>query len=78
MNKPTDHLIEIVKGSIIEYPSLDDYLKKRGLRLEGLENIIQIAANQASFTALSATGKIYTWGDARYEACLGREVNSET
>lgn len=61
-----------------EYHSLDDYLRRKGHEFDGLENMKQIAANQTSFTTLSTTGQVYTWGDTRYEACLGREANIET
>jgi len=37
-----------------------------------------IVANHTGFTALSSTGKVYTWGDPRYEACLGREISHNT
>ena len=41
------------------------------------EDFEQIAANQTTFTALSRTGQVWTWGDGRYESCLGREVYDE-
>ncbi|KAK5629445.1 hypothetical protein RRF57_005160 [Xylaria bambusicola] len=37
-------------------------------------DVIQIVAYETGFVALSLDGKVWTWGDERYAATLGREV----
>lgn len=41
----------------------------------GLHGIIQLVAYETGFGALSKAGQVWTWGDERYGACLGRETN---
>jgi hypothetical protein len=69
--------VEFNKEEIKQYDSIKEY--RRGLcrRYRGLEEFKQIAANQTSFIALSSAGRVYSWGDPRYEACLGRDVTDE-
>ncbi|CCC07554.1 unnamed protein product [Sordaria macrospora k-hell] len=43
----------------------------------GFPDIVQLLAHSTGFAALSSTGEVYTWGDERYEGCLGREVTDE-
>ncbi|KAI0973138.1 regulator of chromosome condensation 1/beta-lactamase-inhibitor protein II [Xylaria arbuscula] len=40
----------------------------------GMSDIIQLVAYETGFVALSLDGKVWTWGDERYSATLGREV----
>ncbi|KAI1173066.1 regulator of chromosome condensation 1/beta-lactamase-inhibitor protein II [Nemania sp. FL0916] len=40
----------------------------------GMGNITQLTAFDAGFVALASDGKIWTWGDERYAATLGREA----
>jgi hypothetical protein len=68
---------EFNQEEIKQYDSITDYRRGICRRYGGFEEFNQIAANQTSFTALSSAGKVYTWGDARYEACLGRDVTDE-
>jgi alpha-tubulin suppressor-like RCC1 family protein len=68
---------EVTSENVSQYASLHAYIEKQGTVFEGLEEIKQIAANQTTFTALSVNGTVYTWGDGRYEACLGREITDE-
>lgn len=37
-------------------------------------HIVQLAAFETGFVALSHDGSVWSWGDERYIACLGREV----
>lgn len=53
---------------------MEGYIQGIGRKFNGFEEFKQIVANQTGFTAVSSTGKVYTWGDGRYEACLGREI----
>jgi len=69
--------VEFTPENINQYNSLRHIPKKKEDAFEELETIKQLVASETSFTALSSTGKVYTWGDARYEACLGREVTAE-
>ncbi|KAK4214449.1 regulator of chromosome condensation 1/beta-lactamase-inhibitor protein II [Rhypophila decipiens] len=40
--------------------------------------IIQLIAYETGFVALSSKGTVYTWGDERYSACLGRQVTDDS
>ena len=68
---------EINGSKVIEYKSLDPYRDSLGDNFGDFEDFEQIVANETTFTALSKAGKVWTWGDGRYEACLGREVSKE-
>lgn len=46
-----------------------------GHTFTGMHHIIQLAACETSFIALSRDGKVYTWGDERYAAVLGRDIS---
>ena len=39
--------------------------------------VIDVVANCTSFTALTAAGTVYTWGDERIVGRLGRETSTE-
>lgn len=45
----------------------------RGQTFPDLPFCTQIVAYETGFAALTSEGNIYTWGDERYGACLGRE-----
>ncbi|KAI0542046.1 regulator of chromosome condensation 1/beta-lactamase-inhibitor protein II [Xylaria digitata] len=40
----------------------------------GMYDIVQLVAYETGFVALSRDGKVWTWGDERYSATLGRET----
>ncbi len=43
-----------------------------------LPGIARVAAYETGFAALTSDGgHVWTWGDGRYPACLGREVTEE-
>ncbi|KAK0635014.1 regulator of chromosome condensation 1/beta-lactamase-inhibitor protein II [Bombardia bombarda] len=44
----------------------------------GFPNVVQLVAYETGFAALSSTGQVWTWGDERYAACLGRDVDDDT
>ena len=73
----SNFLIELDQGAVKQYQALREYQQGNYLSLGEIGNIKQITANQTSFTALSTTGSVYTWGDPRYEACLGRDATEE-
>lgn len=57
-------------------PSLCDYLgAEDGQDFQGLPHCTQVVAYDIGFAALFADGSVYTWGDERYKACLGRDVS---
>jgi alpha-tubulin suppressor-like RCC1 family protein len=68
---------EFTSHGITQYDSLQAFAAKHSAFSESLADIKQIASNQTGFTALSSSGTVYTWGDGRYEACLGREITDE-
>ncbi|KAE8445478.1 hypothetical protein EG329_013368 [Mollisiaceae sp. DMI_Dod_QoI] len=69
---PTEGSASILK----QYDSFDAYLRNIGKELLHCRGALrQIVANQSSFTLLSGDCEVWTWGDGRYEACLGREVS---
>ncbi|KAH6656777.1 regulator of chromosome condensation 1/beta-lactamase-inhibitor protein II [Truncatella angustata] len=43
--------------------------------LKEMGNLAQIVAYETGFAALNAKGEVYTWGDSRYPACLGRDTD---
>ncbi len=70
-------------GTLRQFASVADLLARReaGAALAaaaGPPAIAQVVAYDAGFAALSrAPGQVWTWGDARYPACLGRDVDDE-
>ncbi|KAK6955943.1 hypothetical protein Daesc_003590 [Daldinia eschscholtzii] len=46
------------------------------LAFPGMGKIVQLVAYETGFAALSHDGRVWTWGDERYSACLGRQVTS--
>ncbi|KUI57734.1 Regulator of chromosome condensation [Cytospora mali] len=42
------------------------------------EDLHQFTSYETGFAALTSAGDVYTWGDERYAACLGREVTEDT
>jgi len=68
---------EIQGKLIIEYPTLQSFTEGNGQLLGDFEDFERIEANQTTFTALSKPRGVWTWGDGRYESCLGREVLEE-
>jgi len=41
------------------------------------DKIMQLVANETSFTALTVDQNVKTWGDARFPACLGRDISTD-
>ncbi|KAF7532357.1 hypothetical protein G7054_g8033 [Neopestalotiopsis clavispora] len=64
--------------TVHQYQSPTHYLKGNIQDyFHDLGNIIQIAAYETGFVALSNEGEVWSWGDGRFPACLGREVTDE-
>lgn len=43
----------------------------------GFRDLTQLVAYETGFAALTSTGQVWTWGDERYTACLGRESSDD-
>lgn len=43
----------------------------------GFPDAIQVVAYETGFAALTSQGHVWTWGDERYQPCLGREVTED-
>ncbi|KAI8965037.1 RCC1/BLIP-II [Daldinia sp. FL1419] len=69
-------------GTIAEYDGRDTIYQYSSTptgtpeqqNFSGMGNIIQLVAYETGFVALSHDGHVWTWGDERYGACLGRQV----
>ncbi|PSS20506.1 hypothetical protein M430DRAFT_27546 [Amorphotheca resinae ATCC 22711] len=69
----------IKQYDLLEYDWFPSYLEKDGKVFEELDGTVtQIVANRTTFTALTSTGNVYTWGDEMYKERLGREVSSSS
>lgn len=62
-------------GNIHQYASMSDLVSGHKKAIySGFPELAALVAYDAGFAALSATGRVWTWGDERYGACLGREI----
>ncbi|KAI1428744.1 regulator of chromosome condensation 1/beta-lactamase-inhibitor protein II [Xylaria sp. FL1777] len=65
-------------GTITQHaPQLGPTQAERKI-FSGMHDIIQLVAYETGFVALSLDGKVWTWGDERYSATLGRETTIHT
>lgn len=63
-------------GSVRRYQSLDRFLSQdKGQTFPQIPPCKQVVAYETGFAALTHTGQVYTLGDERYSACLGREAS---
>ncbi|KAI1376088.1 RCC1/BLIP-II [Hypoxylon crocopeplum] len=60
--------------NICQYPSKPIASAHEQQKLSGMGTVIQLVAYETGFVALSQDGRVWTWGDERYGACLGRPV----
>ncbi|KAG9248165.1 regulator of chromosome condensation 1/beta-lactamase-inhibitor protein II [Calycina marina] len=72
-----DKICQLKGNAVIQYSSAEDYRKGIYETLEDIGAVIQLEAGQTGFTALTTTGKVYSWGDERYGQCLGREIDED-
>ncbi|TQS34779.1 hypothetical protein Golomagni_04827 [Golovinomyces magnicellulatus] len=70
--------IAIENGALRLFDSLQNFRNGIGKLIENCQKFTHVVANQTSFTALSSRGDVWTWGDPRYSACLGREILCES
>ncbi|KAI1418257.1 RCC1/BLIP-II [Hypoxylon sp. FL1857] len=61
-------------GIISQYTSQPVAGTHEQQRFTGMGQIAQLVAYETGFVALSCDGHVWTWGDERYSACLGRPV----
>ncbi|KAI1083943.1 RCC1/BLIP-II [Whalleya microplaca] len=61
-------------NTIFQYSS--GPVTQKGVKQEfsGMGQIIQLGAFETGFVALTQDGHVWTWGDERYAACLGRDI----
>ena len=65
-------------SSILQSPSMEDLVfRAETTTFAGFPRISQIVAYETGFAALGSDGRVWTWGDDRYPACLGRDVTAE-
>ncbi|KAH8687857.1 regulator of chromosome condensation 1/beta-lactamase-inhibitor protein II [Tricladium varicosporioides] len=59
-------------SNICTYASLHEYQARKHQTSVKSSIIKQVVANRTSFHALTMNGSVISWGDPRYEACMGR------
>ncbi|KAL2021536.1 hypothetical protein VTK56DRAFT_7035 [Thermocarpiscus australiensis] len=65
--------------TIHQYASIRSLLSDSPTRsFPNFPGITQLVAYETGFAALSSTGQVWTWGDERYAACLGRDPTDES
>ncbi|KAI0194796.1 regulator of chromosome condensation 1/beta-lactamase-inhibitor protein II [Xylaria flabelliformis] len=70
-------IVAIYNGhdAIVQYAALPQSAGTESSQtFSGMHDIIQLVAYETGFVALSRDGKVWTWGDERYSATLGREI----
>ncbi|KAL1841682.1 hypothetical protein VTJ49DRAFT_6721 [Mycothermus thermophilus] len=69
------------QDALRQYPSISDLISNAtpSSIFPNYPATTQIVAYATGFAALDpSTGRVWTWGDERYSACLGRDVNHES
>ncbi|SPQ27291.1 563afc7f-6258-41e5-9ae7-9ed4d0bdc484 [Thermothielavioides terrestris] len=62
-----------------QYPSIRHLLANNPSHtFPNFPDITQLVAFETGFAALSSFGRVWTWGDERYTACLGREPSDDS
>ncbi|PSR90510.1 regulator of chromosome condensation 1/beta-lactamase-inhibitor protein II [Coniella lustricola] len=71
--------VRSASGAVKQFESFKDLLNNfPGRGFPELQTCRQVVAYDAGFAALTTTGAVYTWGDERYGACLGREITGDS
>ncbi|KAI1117454.1 regulator of chromosome condensation 1/beta-lactamase-inhibitor protein II [Nemania sp. NC0429] len=66
-------------GAIVQYASqLRPTEARASQTFSGMRDIVQLVAFETGFVALSRDGKVWTWGDERYAATLGRDITASS
>ncbi|KAI1486781.1 RCC1/BLIP-II [Biscogniauxia mediterranea] len=62
-------------GSIQQYDSMRSFAQaSEQRRFPETKQVVQLVAYETGFVALTRDGCVWSWGDERYAACLGREI----
>ncbi|KAI1817584.1 regulator of chromosome condensation 1/beta-lactamase-inhibitor protein II [Poronia punctata] len=71
-------LIAVYDGidTVTQHPLLPSPGSEKVQTYSGMGDIVQLVAYETGFAALARTGKVWTWGDERYAAPLGREITT--
>ncbi|KAK3304598.1 regulator of chromosome condensation 1/beta-lactamase-inhibitor protein II, partial [Chaetomium strumarium] len=65
--------------TLYQYASINNLLLNNPSHtFPNFPDIAQLVAYETGFAALSSTGQVWTWGDERYAACLGREPSDDS
>ncbi|KAL2160870.1 hypothetical protein VTH06DRAFT_1067 [Thermothelomyces fergusii] len=81
--------VEASNGVVVVHDGVDTLLQYASLRsllardapshaFSGFRDVTQLVAYETGFAALTSTGRVWTWGDERYPACLGREPSDDS
>lgn len=62
------------RDTIYQYSSRHVVQAQEKEAFSEMGHIVQLVAYETGFVALSHDGRVWTWGDERYSACLGRQV----
>lgn len=63
-------------GAVHQYDSLHDLVTRAQPEpFPALPPCTHLTAYDTGFAALTPNGSVYTWGDERYSACLGRDIS---
>ncbi|KAK3683655.1 regulator of chromosome condensation 1/beta-lactamase-inhibitor protein II [Podospora appendiculata] len=66
------------QGCLHQYPSIHELAllsNSHRQSFPGFPSVAQLVAYETGFAALSSSGQVWTWGDERYAACLGRDID---
>ncbi|KAK4039125.1 E3 ubiquitin-protein ligase HERC2 [Parachaetomium inaequale] len=68
------------RHSLNQYPSISSLLSQDSPShtFSSPPHITQLVVYETGFAALSSAGQVWTWGDERYTACLGREPTDDS
>ncbi|RFU31957.1 hypothetical protein B7463_g4388, partial [Scytalidium lignicola] len=74
----TSATVALVDGSVYEFENIAAWLQRKGRCLDKIQNPKHIISYRTGFAVLTTDGQVWTWGDLRYESCLGREVEDQS
>ncbi|PQE07735.1 serine threonine- kinase nek9 protein [Rutstroemia sp. NJR-2017a BVV2] len=67
-----DKIVAFTSHQLIQYPSLPAYLSNSPELTHHIPNATSLVSNHTTFTALTSSNQLLTWGDARFPSRLGR------
>ncbi|KAI6092835.1 RCC1/BLIP-II [Hypoxylon rubiginosum] len=66
------------RDTVYQYPFWPVMQTQKREEFSKMGEITQLVAYETGFVALSNEGNVWTWGDERYSACLGREITNSS